>query len=184
MTRTNYRTMLAASCALAVLAAPAMAGEFQLGFRMGKNHISIDGDRLSSGNSVDERLINLGILASYRWESGGYLEAGLGGSGSFDILGIQGVSHRWIGGGWQFDLSDYWKLTPKAGLTWSHLTSSEEDFFDSEPVDEFSDVVPFMEMTLERRLWNHVGLGLYVRRTMEDWGSTTDAGLSLSWTFQ
>ncbi len=183
MHRTNYTTMLAAICALSALAVPASAGEFQLAFRIGKNHINIDGDRLSSGNSVDDRLVNLGLLGGYRWDNGAYLEAGLGGSGSFDILGIQDVSHRWIGGGWQFDLSDYWKLTPKAGLTWSNLTSSEEDLFDSEPVDEFSDVVPFMEVTLERRMWRHVGIGLYFRHTFEDWGKTSDAGLSLSWTF-
>jgi hypothetical protein len=176
--------MWVATCVLAAFAMPAMAGDFQLGLRMGKNRISIDGDRLSSGNSVDQGLINLGIVAAYRWENGGYLEAGLGGSGSFDILGIESVSHRWIGGGWQFDPTEYWKVTPKAGLTWSHLTSSEEDLFDSEPVDEFSDVVPFVEVTLERRMWNHLGLGLYVRRTFEDWGSTSDAGFSLSWTFQ
>ena len=74
-------------------------------------------------------------------------------------------------------------LTPKAGLTWSHLTSSEEDFFDGEPVDEFTDVVPFTELTLERQLGRHFALGLYLRHTFEDWGSTNDGGLSLNWTF-
>lgn len=183
MTRTNYRTMLAAICVLAVLTGQAMAGEFQLAFKMGKDRIAIDGDRLSSGNSVDERLVNLGLVAAYRWDKGAYLEAGLAGSGSFDILGIQDVSHRWIGGGWQFDLGDHVKLTPKAGLTWSHLTSSEEDLFDSEPVDRFSDVVPFMEVAGERRFGRHFGVGLYFRHTFEDWGSTSDMGFSLSWIF-
>jgi hypothetical protein len=175
--------MLAAICVLAALAGPAAAGEFQLALRLGKTSISIDGDRLSSGNGVDQSLVNIGLLGGYRWENGAYVEAGIGGSDGIDFLGVQDVSHRWIGGGWQFDLSDYWKLTPKAGLTSSHLNSSEEDLFDSEPVDEFSDVVPFVEVTLERRMFDHLGIGLYFRHTFEDWGKTSDAGLSLSWTF-
>jgi hypothetical protein len=196
MSRTNYKAMpvanrtgLALTVALVLTAAlttaaPASAGEFGLAFRIGRDDIEVDGNRLSSGNSVNERMVNLGLLASYRWEKGGYIEAGIGGSGNFDVLGIQNVSHRWIGGGWQFDLGDAWKLTPKAGLTWSNLTSSEEDLFDSEPVDEFSDTVPFFEIALEHRFFERLGVGLYYRHTEEDWGLTRDAGLSLSWAFR
>ena len=161
----------------------AAAGEFQLGFRLGQNWLDIDGDRLSSGNGVNDHLINIGFTASYRWPRGGFIEAGLGGSGSIDLFGIEDVDHHWIGGGWQYELYGDFKLTPKAGLTYSELTSSEEDLFDSEPVDEFTDVVPFVEITLERRFWRHVGLGLYFRHTFEDWGSTRDFGAVLSWTF-
>lgn len=187
MKKTNYSAALVgAAMAMAValgMVAPATAGEFGLTFRIGRDDIEIDGNRLTSGNSVNDRMVNLGLLASYRWEKGGYIEAGVGGSGGIDVFGIQDVSHRWIGGGWQFDLGDAWKLTPKAGLTWSNLTSSEEDFFDSEPVDEFSDTVPFFEIAVERRFWERLGVGLYYRHTAEDWGLTRDAGLSLSWTF-
>jgi hypothetical protein len=172
--------MLAAA---ALLAGQARAGDLQVAFRLGENWLDIDGDRLSSGNSVNDHLINIGFTASYRWPRGGYLEAGVGGSGSIDLLGIQDVNHHWLGGGWQYDLRGDWKLTPKAGLTYSELTSSEENLFESEPVDEFTDVVPFVEVTLERRFWRHVGLGLYFRHTFEDWGSTRDFGLVLSYTF-
>lgn len=182
MNETRCRTAWVVVVA-ALLVGPAAAGDFQLGFRMGQNWLDVDGDRLSSGNGVNDHLLNLGITGSYRWPAGGYLELGLGGSGSIDILGIQSVSHRWIGGGWQYDLHGNWKLTPKAGLTYSELTSSEEDLFDSEPVDEFNDVVPFVELTLEHRFYEHVGLGVYFRHTFEDWGSTRDFGLLLSWTF-
>jgi outer membrane protein with beta-barrel domain len=182
MSKTGFRTMLAA-CAAMGLAGQAMAGEFQLAFRLGEDQIKIDGDRLSSGNGVSEGMVNIGLLASYRWTNGAYVEAGLAGSGNFDILGINDVSHRWIGGGWQMDVANNWYLTPKLGLTWSHLTSSEEDLFDSEPVDRFSDVVPFIELAVEHRFGDHIGIGAYLRHTFEDWGSSSDVGLSLSWTF-
>ncbi len=182
MSGTGFRTWwLGFAAALVAIQAP--AGDFQIGVRLGQDWIDIEGDRLSSGNSVNDHLINLGLTASYRWPRGGFVEAGIAGSGSIDIFGIESVDHRWIGGGWQFDLQHDWELTPKAGLTYSELTSSEEDLFDSEPVDEFSDVVPFAELTLERRFWRHVGLGLYFRHTFEDWGSTRDFGLMLGWTF-
>lgn len=185
MSRTNYKTTLIASGVLAALASvQACAGEFQFGFRLGQNWLDVDGDRLSSGNSINDNLLNLGIAASYRWPKGGFIEAGLGGSGTIDIFGLESVSHRWIGGGWQYDLSEKWKLTPKAGLAYSRLTSSEEDFFDSEPVDKFSDIVPYVELTIERRLLTHLGLGAYFRHTFEEWGSTRDFGLAITWTFQ
>ncbi|HUQ10695.1 MAG TPA: outer membrane beta-barrel protein [Steroidobacteraceae bacterium] len=185
MGRTNYRTTWLGIWALAALAiGRAEAGDFQLAMRLGEDWIDIDGDRLSSGNGVNDHLLNLGLTASYRWPRGGYLELGLAGSGSIDIFGIQSVDHHWIGGGWQFDAFEKVKVTPKAGFTYSELTSSEEDLFDSEPVDRFSDVAPFVELTVERRLLEHMGLGLYFRHTFEDWGSTRDFGLTFSWTFQ
>lgn len=188
MIRTNYRTTLLAGAAIVAMTAlgagRAEAGEFQVALRLGEDWIDIDGDRLSSGNSVNDHLLNIGLTASYRWDRGGYLEIGVAGSGSLDIFGIQSVDHHWIGGGWQFEPFESVKLTPKAGLTYSELTSSEEDLFDSEPVDHFSDVVPFVEVTLERRFFDHMGLGLYFRNTFEDWGGTRDFGLTLSWAFK
>src|SRR5262245_22980965 len=78
--KTNYTAAVAVSGALAMLlAGQAAAGDFQLGVRAGKTWIHIDADRLSSGNTVSESLINLGVTASYRWDNGGYLEAGIGG---------------------------------------------------------------------------------------------------------
>lgn len=161
----------------------AVAGEFQLAVRAGKTWIDIDGDRLSSRHGVNDSLINGALTASYRWERGGYIEAGIGGSGTLDILGIEDLDHHWIGGGWQFDLEDHWKLTPKAGLTYSELTSSEENLFDGEPVDEFTDIVPFVEIALEHRFGQHVGLSGYLRHTFEDWGKTHDLGIMFSYTF-
>ncbi len=167
----------------ASMAGPAAAGEFQVGLRMGQNWIDVDAERLSSGNGVNESQVNLGLHASYRWQQGFLVEAGLAGSGSLNFLSIQDVSHHWIGAGWQYELYGKMRLTPKAGLTYSELTSSEEDLFESEPVDKFSDVVPFVEITLERRFLRHTGIGLYFRHTFEDWGSTRDFGLTLSYTF-
>ncbi|MDF3019935.1 MAG: hypothetical protein K0Q92_1238 [Steroidobacteraceae bacterium] len=173
----------AALLAAMAAAGPAAAGEFQLALRAGQNWIDVDADRLSSGNGVNEHQVNLGLTAAYRWQQGAYVEAGLGGSGSLNFLSIQDVSHHWIGAGWQYELYGKALLTPKVGLTYSELTSSEEDLFDSEPVDKFSDVVPFLEVTLEKRLMRHFGLGVYFRHTFEDWGSTRDFGLALSYTF-
>ena len=167
----------------ATMAGPAAAGEFQVGFRLGQNWIDIEGDRLSSGNGVNENLLNLGLSASYRWQQGMFVEAGMAGSASFDFLSIQDVNHYWMGAGWQYEVFGKARLTPKVGLTYSELTSSEEDLFESEPVDQFSDVVPFIEITLERRFLRHTAVGLYFRHTREDWGSTRDFGLTLSYTF-
>jgi hypothetical protein len=168
----------------ALLGNAASAGDFQLAFRLGQNWIDVDAERLSSGTGVNDHQMNLGLSASYRWPGGGFIEAGIAGSGSFNLLSIQDVSHRWIGGGWQYDLYENFRFTPKAGLAYSRLTSSEEDLFESEPVDEFSDIVPFAELTLEHRFGRHVGLGLYFRHTFEKWGSTRDFGLQLGWTFR
>lgn len=185
MDRTNYRTTWLGAVALTALAVgQAQAGDFALGIRLGEDWIDIDGDHLSSGNSVNDHLLNVGFTASYRWPNGPYVELGVDGSGGIDLFGIQSADHHWIGGGWQFDPWENVTLTPKAGLSYSRLTSSEEDFFDDEPVDEFSDIVPFVELTLERRFLEHLGLGLYFRHTFEEWGATRDFGLTLSWTFR
>lgn len=176
-------SLAAGAVAALILLGQAAAGEIQVTARFGQNWLDIKGSHLTSGNGVNERLINLGIAVSHRWERGGLVELGLDGSGGFDILGIESVSHRWIAGGWQYDLADDWQFTPKAGLAYTHLTSSEEDFFDSDPVDKFSDWVPFVELTLQRRFGKHFGTGLYFRHTFEAWGSTRDFGLGLGWRF-
>ena len=178
----HARGWLAMAAALA--AGPAMAGEFEIDVRLGRNWLKVDGSRLTSGNDINDRhLVNLGLAASYQWPRGGFVEVGLAGTGSFDILGIEHLSHRWIGGGWRFDLGSTWKITPKAGLTYSRLTSSEENVFATEPVDELGTTAPFAELTIEKRFFEHLGLGLYLRHTFEDWGSTDDRGLLLTWTF-
>lgn len=184
MISANYRgRWLGAAILAGLLSGPAAAEEFQIGLRLGQNWLDIDGDRLSSGNAVNDHLINVGLTASYRWQQGAFIEAGIGGSTSVDIFNISSLTHHWIGAGWQYELYGKARLTPKVGLAYSELHSSEEDLFDDEPMDKFTDVVPFVEVTLERRFWRHVGLGVYFRHTFEEWGSTRDFGLALSYTF-
>jgi hypothetical protein len=174
---------LATALLVALCSAPGVAGEFQLGVRLGKTWLKVDGDRLSSGNSVDESLMTHGVIAAYRWPKGALLEIGTASSFNIDFFNLNGLDQQWLGGGWQIDLNDDWRLTPKAGLMYTVLESSEEDLFESEPVDEFKDWVPYLETTLERRIGRHFGMALYLRENFEDWGSTRMWGLSLVWTF-
>ncbi len=184
MNRSNYRGIWPGMLVVAVtLAAPAEAGEFQIGARLGRDTIEIDGNRLSSGESVDDHLVNAGLSVSYRWDPGAFVEAGISGSASVDIININSLTHHWLGAGWQYELNARTRFTPKAGLTYTELHSSVEDLFDSEPMDKFTDWVPFVELSLERRFGRHMGMGLYLRHTFEEWGSTQDFGLALRYTF-
>jgi hypothetical protein len=169
----------------ALLAGQAAAGEFTATFRGGISTLHVDGDRLSTGDAVSEALMSVGVNFAYRWDTGPLVEFGL--SQSFDpvpILGWNDVSHISLAAGWQFEMNR-WRVTPKVGLTHSSLESQQEDFFEGdEPVDEIKEVVPFLDFSAEYRLWDRIGLGFYLRRNFEDFGSTTMYGLSWGYTFK
>jgi hypothetical protein len=180
----NGRVVRVTFSVLVLFAGSAAAGDFQLGLRVGRNGIDVDGARLSTGNSVSDHMVNLGVAASYSWTRGGFVEAGASGYRTVDLFGVRDLDHYWVGGGWTFDLHDHWQMTPKCGLAYSKLTTSDGNLFATEPVDELTDMVPFVELTLERRFRRHVGVGLYFRHTFEEWGRTRDLGLTVSWRFR
>jgi hypothetical protein len=186
MNQGNWTAMALVSAVLGgVLAAPSAAGEVQVGARWGATRLEVDGSRLSSGNDVNDRLISSGLTLGYRWTRGMLLEIGTSGSGDFfDFLNINSLDHTWLAAGWQFDLNDRWRLTPKAGLVATELTSSEEDIFEGgEPVDRFDDTVPFLELTIGRRLGRYFMVGMYFRENFEEFGGSQMYGLQLHLTF-
>ena len=176
-----------AGCALAaIFAGPAAAGEVQLGARWGATRLEVDGNRLSSGSAVNDRLISGGFTLGYRWTQGPLIEIGTSGSSNFfDLFNINDLDHTWLAAGWQFDLNDRWRLTPKAGLVATQLTSSEEDIFEGgEPVDHLDDTVPFLELTIGRRLGRYFMLGMYFRENFEEFGGSQMYGMQLHLTFE
>jgi hypothetical protein len=173
--------MLAVAASLA--AGSAQAGETQVAMRVGKNWIRISNGNLTRDEGVKDRMLALGFTLAYRWDNGAYIEAGTAQADEIELFNfdIQKVEHHWLGGGWQFELDEKWRLTPKAGMTYSVLESDTADFIDDGPTERLHAVVPFAELALERRFRTVFSLGVYARQNFEEWGSTRNLGLSFSW---
>jgi hypothetical protein len=167
-----------------LLSCQAIAGEFQIGVRLGATKLEVDADRLTSGDDVNDRLLSSSLTVGYRWENGLIVDGGFGGSSQFlPLFEINELDQVWVGAGWQFD-ADRWRFTPLAGLVQTHLNSSQENLFEgNEPTDHFNDTVPFAEITAERQLGRHFVLGLYFRKNFEDFGSTQTWGMSIGLNF-
>ena len=161
----------------------AQAGDYQVGLRMGKVWLKVDADSMISGQPVDESLGSFGFTFAHRWDGGAYLQLGVGGATNLDFFSFDSVDHQWIGGGWQFDLADKWKLTPKLGIAYSSLEAEDDELFDDEPVSRIHEFIPFAELSIERTLGRHFGLSLFFRENFETWGSSRGWGLGLNWTW-
>jgi hypothetical protein len=182
MTGTKYRGWWLGLAILSGLTAgTTRAGDSQIGVRVGKVWLKVDADSMISGEPVDESLGSIGITFAHRWDPGAYLQWGIGGATNLNIFSLDSVGHHWLAGGWQFDLRDEWKLTPKLGAAYSSLEAEDEELFDGHPVNRIHDVIPFVEIAIERRLGRHFGLSLFVRENFESWGSSRGWGLSLDW---
>lgn len=172
--------------ATALAAAGTQAGEFTIGSRIGGTDLDVGSRYTSSGESLrDSGLLAIGWSAAYRWTAGPMIEAvALQSVDPFPLFGWEDLEHYSLGAGWQFDMGKWWHFTPKLGLVYTELSSEQEDFFEgNEPVDKFSDVVPFAEATLEGRIHGHFGIGLYMRENFEKFGSSTSVGVTFGWTF-
>jgi hypothetical protein len=177
---------LAAALAVAWTMAPANAGEVTLQFRLGGTDVKVNGDELVSGNGEnDNGLLAAGFALAYRWPKGPVVELSSVSSGDiFPILGFTDMEHVSLGGGWQFDLGEYWHFTPKAGLVYTSLENLQEDIWSGgEPVERFHDVVPFIEASFDGRIGKHFGIGLFWRHNQESFGNSSTYGLSLGWTW-
>jgi hypothetical protein len=168
----------------AALSAQVRAGEHTLDIRGGITEMRIDGDDLTSGDSFSDGLMNVGIHYTYAWPKGPFVEFSL--SQSVDPLPLfnwSDVDHVSLAGGWQFSKHN-WVFKPKLGLTRSSLESDSSDFFDDdEPALEIREVVPYIDLGLEYRLWGKLGLGIYFRHNFEDAVGATSYGTSFGWTF-
>ena len=184
----NRGRWLATVAALAAesMAAPAGAGEVTFQFRLGGTDVKVNGDELVSGDAENDKgLLAAGFALAYRWPKGAVLELSSLSSGDiFPILGFTDMEHVSLGGGWQFDLGQYWHFTPKAGLVYTSLENLQEDIWSGgEPVERFHDVVPFIEASLDGRIGRHFGIGVFWRRNQESFGNSSTYGLSLGWTW-
>jgi hypothetical protein len=173
--------------ALGLSVAPyATAGELTVGVRFGGTDLDVDGRYLESGDSISDRgLMAAGLAVAYRWERGAVLEATtLTSFDPFPIFGFSDLSHLSVGGGWQFDLGQWWRFTPKAGRTYTELDTQQEDIFaGGEPTERFNDLVPFAELSLEGRIAGKFGIGIFLRQNFEKFGDSQTVGVSLGWTF-
>lgn len=169
--------------AVSLAAGGAQAGEVQVTVRPGKNWIHISAGNLARAEGVRDGMVSFGFTLSYRWDSGAYIEAGTEQANDFDLFNfdVQNIDHHWLGGGWQFNLHEKWRLTPKLGMSYSALESSQAEFIDDGPTERLHAVVPFVELALERRFGRHFGLGVYSRHVFEEWGRTRGMGLTVAW---
>lgn len=181
MIRMNWKMCLALALGTCLVVGAAQAGETQIGVRVGKSWLKVDAERMATGQPVDESLGTFGFTVGHRWEQGGYIEAGYTTATNLDIFSFDTLEHLWLGAGWQFNLSEKWKLTPKAGLTYSSLEADDEELFDDFPTRRLHDVVPYAEINLERQLGRHYRMGLYFRENFEEWGSSRGWGLTMAW---
>lgn len=181
----EVRKWMGAALIAAALAGPCAAGEFSIGYRLGATQLDVDGDRLSSGNSLNSNMMSMGFSLNYMWSLGPMAEVTFAQSfDPFPLFSWNDVDHISAAFGWQYGLEGPWRFTPKIGLTHSALESQEEDFFEgNEPIDRINQTVPFLEATFERRFGQHFGTGLYLRHNFEDFGGSTMYGLTLSWSF-
>lgn len=177
---------LGAALSAALTTASVQAGEVTVAARVGATELQVDGDHLSSGDTVsDKGLFATGFSVAYRWPKGAVIEAvTLASVDPFPIFGFDDLEHYSVGAGWQFDLGRWWRFTPKAGLVYTELASQQEDIFTGgEPTDRFSDVVPFVEATIEGRIRGHFGIGMFLRHNFEKFGESGSFGVTLGWTF-
>jgi hypothetical protein len=164
-----------------LLAAPCGAGEFQLGTRFGLTNLNIDDDRMRSGEDASGRGTAFGLSAAYRTDPGLLIEATIMGSVNLSEEVLSGTVHKSLAAGWQFDVEN-WRITPKIGITHSYLDAEggRELLEDGRPSERFTDTVPFIEATFERRVWRRFAWGGFVRHHFEDFGDSQAIGFSMS----
>jgi hypothetical protein len=179
---------LAVAAVVAAAVAPGIrAGELSIGIRFGGTNLDVDGELLVSGDSISDRgLFAGGYSLAYRWEQGPMIEAmAMASAQPFPIFGFSDLKHISVGGGWQFDLGNWWHFTPKAGVVYTELEALQEDIWTGgEPIQRFHDVVPFVEASFEGRVYGRFGIGVFARRNFEKFGDSQTVGIFLGWTFK
>jgi hypothetical protein len=169
--------------AVILTAGGAQAGEFTLGFRVAGTDLDVSGSSTISGESMKDRgLLSAGYTAAYRWPKGLVVEAAA--HQAVELFGNADLEHYTVAAGWQYDWGNFWRFTPKAGLAYSELSASQSFLWsDDEPVDKFSDLAPFVEVSIEGRIARHFGIGVFARQVFERFGDSDCVGFSFSWTF-
>jgi hypothetical protein len=182
-------TLLAAVALAAAFQLPAGAGEpeVQLSVLGGQQRLRIDHDRWLGAETVREDAWRNGVALGLRTPAGFVAEAGIAhavrdewGSNDGDIE----LYHYSAAIGWQFDV-ERWRFTPRVGAQRSKLNSEARLLLndDGSRTDKLYDTVPFVDVSLQRRLGNHWAVGVMARDSFEEFGHSRSWGfaMTLNW---
>jgi hypothetical protein len=187
------RTILLVLMMAAAGAAPASAadgGEFQLSAYMGGQNLMIDDPDIVGDDRFQHDGFLVGLALAYRLKSGLMFEGSLLHSAYsiFPLANLIGEgfdNYQYAGAvGWQFDVNR-WRITPKAGVARSKLTSDDGYFFPTNDgmTNKVYATVPFIETSLAHRAGTHWGFGLMLRETFEEFGHTRSYAATVQYFF-
>jgi hypothetical protein len=176
--------------AVALLAAmsriPATAGEaeVQLSVLGGQQRLRIDRDRWFGAQTVREDAWRNGVALGLRTPAGFVAEAGLAHAVRDDWGGNDGdieLYHYSAAVGWQFDV-ERWRFTPRVGAQRSKLNSEARLLLndDGSRTDKLYGTVPFVDLSLQRRLGNHWAVGVSARDSFEEFGHSRSWGFAMT----
>jgi hypothetical protein len=165
----------------AVMPASGVAGEFQFGGRLGGGNLQIDPERVRDGDGISANGLSAGLAIGYRTDPGLLFELGIVGLLNVDGEILSGAVQKSLAVGWQVD-RDKWRFTPKAGFLHSYLDAADGRNLveDGRPSERFTDTVPFIEGSLDYRLFPAFSLGLFARHVFEDFGDSQAWGLTFT----
>jgi hypothetical protein len=179
-------TLLAAAMLAATFQLPAVAGEseVQLSVRGGQQRLRIDRDHWLGGETVREDSWLNGVALGLRTPAGFVAEAGIAHSVRDEWGGSDGdieLYHYSAAVGWQFDL-ERWRFTPRVGAQRSKLNSEARLLLndDGSRTDKLYDTVPFVDLSLQRRLGNHWAVGFTARDSFEEFGHSRSWGFAMT----
>jgi hypothetical protein len=188
MSRTiSLITLMAAAGVAPVVAAD---GQFQISAYMGAQNMLIDDRDIVGDDRFQHDGFLVGAALAYRLPGGLTFEGSLLHSAYSNIF-FANVFERNFDNyqyaaavGWQFDVNR-WRITPKAGVARSKLTSNDSLLFPAEEdyTDQLYATVPFFETSLVRRAGDHWGFGLMLRETFEDFGHTRSFAATVQYFF-
>jgi hypothetical protein len=179
-------TLLAGALLAATFQLPAAAGkpEVQLSLTGGQQRLRIDGDRWLGGETVREDSWLNGISLGMRAPAGFVARAGIAHAVRDEWGGNDGdieLYHYSAAVGWQFDL-ERWRFTPLVGMQRSKLNSEARLLLndDGSRTDKLYDTVPFVDLSLQRRLGDHWAVGVTARDSFEEFGHSRSWGFAMT----
>jgi hypothetical protein len=187
----NIRWPVVAAAALAASAQAVQAGnggEFRISPFLGLAGTEVDGRYQEFGRTFEYDGYTVGISAAWRAPFGLVAEAGTSASGDPYFGWATGGELRevYAAVGYDFDVAEDWRITPKLGWTSWELKAGEiEDLVDDrgEETDSIDGEDPFVELVVARRFGEHIAIGLALRAADVEFGKSRSAAFTLSWTF-
>lgn len=188
MNKTNSKKKytVAALLLAATVQLPAYAAdtEVQLSVIGGQQRLRIDRDRWFLDETVREDAWVNGLSLGVRTPAGFVAEAGIAHAFRDDWGGTdEDIELYHFSGavGWQFE-AGRWRFTPRLGLQRSKLNSEARLLLngDGNRTDKIYDTVPFVDVSVQRRLGNHWAIGITGRESFEDFGHSRSWGFAMT----